>query len=171
MPVVDRVLSPAAAVMFLLGTVVAAGFLAGGRGRVPRGGRKGVAVCSLTSPEACLEPGDPSLLLTTNVDMGTKKTELMKKISKVIAETLSKPESYVCVAINDKVSMIWGGEETPCALGSLNSLGGINLQNNKAMQAQISEILAEYIPADRIYITYTDVPRENMGWSGRTFGG
>ena len=59
------------------------------------------------------------------------KSDFMKQMSKHIAETLNKPETYVCVTVHDDVTMVWGGEEQPCALGTLKSIGGINLENNK----------------------------------------
>jgi hypothetical protein len=43
----------------------------------------------------CLLPGDPSLLLTTNVDLGEKKMDIMKACSKAIVSATGKPESYV----------------------------------------------------------------------------
>lgn len=43
----------------------------------------------------CQLPGDPSLILTTNVDLGDKKLDVMKACSKAIAAATGKPESYV----------------------------------------------------------------------------
>lgn len=43
----------------------------------------------------CDLPGDPSLLLTTNVDLGDQKLPIMKACSKAIAKHTGKPESYV----------------------------------------------------------------------------
>jgi len=43
----------------------------------------------------CDLPGDPSLILTTNVDLGAKKMEIMKDISKAISVHTGKPESYI----------------------------------------------------------------------------
>lgn len=40
-------------------------------------------------------PGDPSLILTTNVDLGERKLDVMKACSKAIADHTGKPESYV----------------------------------------------------------------------------
>jgi hypothetical protein len=57
---------------------------------------------------------------------------------------LGKPESYVSVCVNDGCDMIWGGENTPCALGNLYSLGAINLENNKKIMADITKLLREF---------------------------
>lgn len=43
----------------------------------------------------CDLPGDPSLILTTNVDLGDKKMEIMKSISKAMSLHTGKPESYI----------------------------------------------------------------------------
>jgi phenylpyruvate tautomerase len=116
--------------------------------------------------------GDPSLILKTSVNLGDKKLALMKACSKAISSGLGKPESYVAVCISDGQSMIWGGEETPCALGCLYSLGSINLANNKKVVAEITALMQEHgVPADRMYINFFDVPRENCGYNGATFGG
>jgi len=40
-------------------------------------------------------PGDPSLILTTNVDLGSKKMDIMKACSKAIQEHTGKPEAYI----------------------------------------------------------------------------
>jgi hypothetical protein len=48
-----------------------------------------------SQPSLCKLPGDPSLILTTNVDLGEQKLGVMKLCSKAIAEHTGKPESYV----------------------------------------------------------------------------
>ena len=121
----------------------------------------------------CDAPGDPSLVLNTNIRLGDDaKATLMKAASAAIAECLSKPESYVAVCINDGASVLFGGSDAPAALGCLYSIGAISQANNGAVQAKLSSLLAEHaVPADRIYINYFDIPRANCGWSGRTFAG
>lgn len=47
-------------------------------------------------------PGDPSLTLITNADLGDKKLEIMKACSKAIQAATGKPESYIAVSITDK---------------------------------------------------------------------
>ena len=133
------------------------------------------------------------------------------------------------MCVHDEAAVIWAGEETPCALGVVCSLGSINQANNAALTAAISELIEPFgVNADRMYLnvcpprpprsrvtartaphrtaphrlTYAllarppphlacgwlllvmppfpasslhtqffDVPRENCGWSGRTFAG
>lgn len=122
--------------------------------------------------DLCDLPGDPSLVVHCNVKMGDKKRPFMLAASRSIAETLKKPESYVAVCAMDELDMVWGGSDAPCALCAVNSLGAINLENNKELSEDICELLGEFgIASDRVYITFTDVPRENMGYDGATFAG
>ena len=118
-------------------------------------------------------PGDPSLILTTNVKLNDKAA-FVKSASEAIASCLSKPEQYVAVCITDEHDgMSFGGTTDPTALGCVYSIGQINQENNGAVQAAISELLEKHggVPNDRIYINYFDVERANCGWSGRTFAG
>jgi hypothetical protein len=50
---------------------------------------------SLRHSTLCELPGDPSLILTTNVDLGEQKLAVMKLCSKAVADHTGKPESYV----------------------------------------------------------------------------
>jgi len=43
----------------------------------------------------CDLPGDPSLILTTNVDLGDDKGDILKQLSALVAKSTGKPESYV----------------------------------------------------------------------------
>eukprot|EP00537_Pseudo-nitzschia_pungens_P009679 CAMPEP_0172381396 /NCGR_PEP_ID=MMETSP1060-20121228/70926_1 /TAXON_ID=37318 /ORGANISM="Pseudo-nitzschia pungens, Strain cf. cingulata" /LENGTH=144 /DNA_ID=CAMNT_0013109169 /DNA_START=117 /DNA_END=551 /DNA_ORIENTATION=+ len=117
-------------------------------------------------------PGDPSLVLVTNLDLGDKKLEVMKEASKAIAEVTGKPEAYIGVSITDNASVIFGGSDEPCALGNLYSIGAISMENNGAMQSKITDILSDFgLAENRMYINFWDMPRANVGWSRRTFAG
>ena len=63
-------------------------------------------------PNTCVHPselpGDPSLVLVTNLDLGDKKLEVMKKCSKAISEATGKPEAYIGVSITDNASVLFG---------------------------------------------------------------
>ena len=65
-----------------------------------------------SSVNTCLDiselPGDPSLVLVTNLDLGEKKLDVMKKCSKAISEATGKPEAYIGVSITDNASVLFG---------------------------------------------------------------
>lgn len=100
-------------------------------------------------------PGDPSLILTTNVDLGDKKMDIMKACSKAISAATGKPESYIAVCINDNASMIFGGSDAPLALGCMYSIGAIAMESNGQIQASVTEQLDPFgVTGDRIYINF-----------------
>ena len=116
-------------------------------------------------------PGDPSLVIHTNVAMGDKKAEFMKAASKAVADCLAKPEAFVVVAVMDEQDLIWGGEDTPCALCNLASLGSINKANNTRLSGAITALMSEFdVRPDRMYTNFWDIgQRENCGYNGVTF--
>ena len=63
-------------------------------------------------PKPCVHPselpGDPSLVLVTNLNLGDKKLDVMKKCSKAISEATGKPEAYIGVSITDNASVLFG---------------------------------------------------------------
>ena len=105
-------------------------------------------------------PGDPSLILTTNVDLGDKKMDIMKACSKAISAATGKPESYIAVCIHDNASMIFGGSDAPLALGCMYSIGAIAMDSNGQVQASVTEQLAPFgVTGDRIYINFFVSPK------------
>ena len=61
--------------------------------------------------------------------------------------------AQVSVCVHDEAAVIWAGEETPCALGVVCSLGSINQANNAALPAAISELIEPFgVNADRMYL-------------------
>ncbi|CEF99936.1 Macrophage migration inhibitory factor [Ostreococcus tauri] len=147
---------------------------AAGRPRAPaRGrGRGRTTGAGAVRRDLCRLPGDPSLVVHTNVAMGDKKRAFLLAASRSIAETLKKPESYVAVCAMDELDVIWGGTSDPCALCRVTSLGSINLENNRELSEDLCELLGEFgIDGKRVYITFEDIPRENMGYDSATFAG
>ena len=57
------------------------------------------------------------------------------------------------MCVHDEAAVIWAGEETPCALGVVCSIGSINQENNAALTAAISELIEPFgVNSDRIYL-------------------
>lgn len=117
-------------------------------------------------------PGDPSLVLVTNLDLSDKKLEVMKKCSKALSEATGKPEAYIGVTITDNASVLFGGSDAPCALGNVYSIGSIAMESNGQIQSSVTDILEEFgLDAKRMYINFFDMPRANVGWNRSTFAG
>ena len=46
------------------------------------------------------------------------------------------------------------------------------MENNRELSEDLCELLAEFgIDGKRVYITFEDIPRENMGYDSATFAG
>jgi len=96
----------------------------------------------------------------------------MLAASRATAECLGKPEEYVAVMALDGMDIVFGGSDAPCALCSVVSMGSINLKNNKALSAELCELLGEFgVAGTRVYITFDDYAPENLGYDSATFAG
>lgn len=96
--------------------------------------------------------------------------ELLKTASRTVAEALGKPESYVMVAVEKAVPMLFAGTDAPLVYMELKSIG---LPEDRT--AELSAALTERVSAelkvekDRIYIEFADAARHMWGWKGATF--
>jgi phenylpyruvate tautomerase len=108
------------------------------------------------------------LSVTINED---KKRSLLTALSKIVSETLGKPESYVMITI-EQCSIFMSGTEGPAAFADIKSIGAINNKNNSALSQKLCTFLTEQlsIPTDRIFLNFTDIPAANWGWNSSTFG-
>lgn len=111
----------------------------------------------------------PLLTIRTSIALKNKQ-QLAKTASHTIASILGKPESYVMVHIQDEQCLIFAGDNSPCALLELKSLG---LPEN--MTADLSSRLCDFITtetgivASRTYIEFSNPERHLWGWNQRTF--
>ncbi|MCW9046755.1 MAG: phenylpyruvate tautomerase MIF-related protein [Gammaproteobacteria bacterium] len=111
----------------------------------------------------------PVLNIKTNIKI-ENKASLAESASKTTARLLGKPETYVMINIEDDQCLSFAGNNTPCALLSLKSLG---LAEN--LTASFSKALCEFINTNceidesRIYIEFINPERHMWGWDGRTF--
>lgn len=72
---------------------------------------QGAAATTAAPASACMPgpyahlPGDPGVILYTNVTMGDKKMAFMKGVSQAVASCLGKPESYVGVCVQVRLGL------------------------------------------------------------------
>jgi len=111
----------------------------------------------------------PLLELTTNTNIDDVQT-LAKQASRLTADILGKPESYVMVKIMPEQSLIFAGSDEPAAHVKLKSLG---LPENDT--AKLSAKICDFIHSElginsaRIYIEFSSPERHMWGWDGKTF--
>jgi len=113
----------------------------------------------------------PLLKIQTNREVPPEqRPPLLQQTSAKVAEILGKPERYVMVSLEHNPDMLFGGDAAPLAYLELKSIGlpGDRTQELSAgLCGLIQEALA--IPAERVYIEFTDAARHLWGWNGGTF--
>jgi phenylpyruvate tautomerase PptA (4-oxalocrotonate tautomerase family) len=113
----------------------------------------------------------PYLKINTNQPLEDPAAgQLLEEASAAIADALSKPERYVMVDLSNNPHMLFSGTKAPCAYVELKSIGLPESQTRELSQ-KICTLLGKAlgIPADRVYIEFTDVPRKFWGWNSSTF--
>ena len=114
----------------------------------------------------------PLLKLETNVEITSEqRAALLASLSKIVAQTIGKPEQYVMVTVN-QAGVLMAGKPGDAAFGDLRSIGGLNSDVNNQLSEKICQFLSQFlgITPDRIYLNFTDVKAGNWGWNGATFG-
>jgi phenylpyruvate tautomerase PptA (4-oxalocrotonate tautomerase family) len=114
----------------------------------------------------------PLLKLETTVALSDdKRKALLTALSKIVAETLGKPEQYVMVAAST-AAIVMSGRPGDAAFVDLRSIGGLSGDVNRQLSEKICRLLNESlgVPSNRVYLNFTDVAPPNWGWNGQTFG-
>lgn len=111
----------------------------------------------------------PYLLIQTNVAI-EQPSALIEQASQVVSEMLGKAENYVMVALQPNTAMSFAGSAEPTAYLELKSL---RLPESQAtvFSATLCQFIVQQldIPANRIYIEFTNGQPSLWGWDGRTF--
>jgi len=114
----------------------------------------------------------PLLKLETNVALSDeKKKSLLPALSKIMAETLGKPEEYVMVTINSS-TILMAGKPADAAFVDVRSIGNLSLATNKQLSKNICTLLKDSlgVATDCIFLNFSDIDAANWGWKGSTFG-
>ena len=111
----------------------------------------------------------PLLEISTNTTIEDAE-EVAKQASKLTAEILGKPESYVMVKVKPAQTLLFAGSSDPAAHLKLKSLGlpeNNTTEYSSRLCAYISSTLG--IDSARIYIEFSNPERHMWGWDERTF--
>ena len=114
----------------------------------------------------------PLLKLETTIALtGEKRASLLSALSRMLAETLGKPEEYVMVTVN-QTSVLMSGNSGDAAFVDIRSIGGMDAPANRQLSQKVCHLLNQSLalPSNRVYLNFTDVKAENWGWNGNTFG-
>jgi phenylpyruvate tautomerase len=114
----------------------------------------------------------PLLKLETTVALSDEKRQsLLPALSKIVSETLGKPESYVMVTINP-AAILMSGKPGDAAFVDVRSIGGLSLAVNQQLSKSICTLLKESlgVAPGCIYLNFSNIDAANWGWKGSTFG-
>jgi len=97
---------------------------------------------------------------------------LLQQLSAELAALLGKPERYVMTALECDAAMTFAGDSAPAAYVEVKSIGALGGDRTRQISAALCTHLQTHlsVPADRIYISFDDVPANLWGWNGGTFG-
>jgi phenylpyruvate tautomerase PptA (4-oxalocrotonate tautomerase family) len=110
-------------------------------------------------------------LKTSSAMTDEEQRKLLAGLSAFVAEALGKPEQYVMATIQPSAISMSGTMED-AAFVDVRSIGGLGPEQNNALARRICDLISSSlgIPSNRIYLNFTDVPRSDWAWDGRTFG-
>jgi phenylpyruvate tautomerase PptA (4-oxalocrotonate tautomerase family) len=114
----------------------------------------------------------PLLRLETNAALSDdQRKQLPAALSKVVAETIGKPEQYVMVTIGP-AAMLMSGKSGDAAFVDIRSIGGLSADVNRQLSQKVCALLAQHLQVsqNRVYLNFTDVEAGSWGWNGSTFG-
>ena len=108
--------------------------------------------------------------MSVKCDIETKK-DICLSLSKICAEGIGKPETFVSSILEDDATIAFGGEITQSAFVVVKSIGGLNANINKTLSKMICECLSEKtgIPGSKIYINFMDVAGASWGHNSGIF--
>ena len=111
----------------------------------------------------------PLLEITTNTAIDNIQ-DVASQASKLTAEMLAKPESYVMVKILPEQTLIFAGNNEPAAHIKLKSLG-LPEDNTVDFSKKICSFINSQldIKSARIYIEFSSPARHMWGWDEKTF--
>ncbi|KAM9377114.1 macrophage migration inhibitory factor [Pholidichthys leucotaenia] len=114
----------------------------------------------------------PMFVVNTNVAKDAVPVGLLSEATAELAKSMGKPAKFIAVHINPDQMMMFGGNDDPCALCSLHSIGKISSNENKQYSELLFGLLNKHlgISPDRIYINFFDMERMNVAWNKTTFG-
>jgi len=111
----------------------------------------------------------PVLKVETNVQYDDKQA-FMKEATALLSDMLNKPEKFIMIHLNTAEEMMFGGNTTGLVYAELKSIGLPRVKTHD-FSARLSDFFSKTlsVPADRVYIEFSDAPRDMFGWNGGTF--
>jgi phenylpyruvate tautomerase PptA (4-oxalocrotonate tautomerase family) len=118
-----------------------------------------------------MSAGMPLLKITTSVAPSPGHAKLLGSLSRLCAERLNKPESYVLTAIDHPSLMMFGGTQEPACYAELKNVGSFRPELTLRLSAELCDQLSQGlgVAKNRIYIEFADAEGYLWGHDGDTF--
>lgn len=114
----------------------------------------------------------PFLQLQTTASLSDHQRDtLLAALSKIVSETIGKPEEYVMVSLTP-AQMLMSGQDGETAFVDVRSIGGLEGGVCPKLAEKIGAVLRESlgVPPERIFLNFTEVAANRWGWKGSTIG-
>ena len=100
----------------------------------------------------------------------TAVSSMLSACSAKLAVLLTQPEAYVMTLFDRPASMTMAGTADPCCLVEIRSVVELSSDQTQAMAQAFCPMLAEHlgVPPNRIFLNFTDFPRNMWGFNGST---
>jgi phenylpyruvate tautomerase len=115
----------------------------------------------------------PLIKLQTSVSVAEdKRKALLASLSRILTESIGKPEQYVMATVEESVPIVMSGQYEAAAFADVRSIGGLNTQVNAQIARKVCALLEQSlgISPNRVYLNFTDVRAGDWGWNAATFG-
>jgi phenylpyruvate tautomerase PptA (4-oxalocrotonate tautomerase family) len=96
-----------------------------------------------------------------------KKVSMHTRLCEIVSDVFSKPAPYIMVII-EKSDISMAGKCGKTSFIELRSIGGITEKNTAAFTEMVTHYISNEtgIPAERIFINFSDIPGSLWGWNG-----
>ena len=112
----------------------------------------------------------PILTVRTNVTDNQVTDDFLQQLSAKVAQVLNKPEQYVAVNVLAGQKLLFSGTNDPAAIMELASIG-LQASQTANISKEIMSLFEDKlrIKSDRMYLKFTNVPGNMIGWDKGTF--
>lgn len=103
---------------------------------------------------------------------GAARDELLLGLSRALSGYFAKPEDWVMTCLVPRAAMTFGGTVAPACYAEIKNIGALTPEDTTRISADLCARLSEGlgVPADRIYVEFTEAVGRLWGWNGETFG-
>ncbi len=114
----------------------------------------------------------PLIKITTSTPPAPENAHLLANLSRLVAERLDKPESYVMTAIEHPTAMTFGGTTEPTCFVEVKNVGRFRPELTQRLSEELCERLSSAlgVQKNRIYIEFSDAEGYQWGHDSNTFG-